>query len=137
MVCGHTTEEPMVSKVPLSCVPPCTSFGLAGFTDKLWNCKVFRPLLRLVHRDGTADSSHLHCCRSDPLRPRLSQRAEVSLNVPSDRMTPPSEPSQTCSGLFGLATRVCWSGCRPLGAVGLVASSVRSDHVAPASRDST
>ena len=33
------------SKVPLSWVPPCTSWsGRFGFTDTLWNWSVERPL---------------------------------------------------------------------------------------------
>ena len=33
-------RRPKLSNVPLSCVPPWTSAGFAGFTDRLWNCKV-------------------------------------------------------------------------------------------------
>src|SRR5438105_2254457 len=95
-----------------------TFFTLAGFTDRLWNWIVFRPLFRLVSVVGTADSSCLQRMSESPESPRESQREDVSLRVPSERMTPPSEPSQNCTGLFGFTTSACWSGWMPFGAVG-------------------
>src|SRR5438874_2798675 len=110
MVCGHVTEEPVVSNVPLSCVPPCTSFAFAGLTDRLWNCKVCRPLFRLVHVVGARAKSCLQRLSAGSESPRPSQRLEMSVNVPSDRIRPPSEPSKNWLGLFGLVTNACWSG---------------------------
>src|SRR6266545_2979721 len=134
IVCGQTTFEPEVSNVPLSCVPPWTFFAFAGFTDRLWNCSVCRPLFRLVYAPGTADSSCLQRLRLGSVRPRPSQRDEMSTSVPSDRIRPPSEPSQNCSGLLGLTTSRCWSGCTPLWLESSpVASSVRSVNVSPPS----
>src|SRR4029453_11878760 len=43
----HTTPEPPVENVPLSCVPPIRFFGSAGFPERLWNCRVESPCLRL------------------------------------------------------------------------------------------
>src|ERR1700737_4822635 len=110
IVCGHVTEEPVVSNVPLSCVPPCTFFGLAGFTDRLWNCRVCSPSFRLVHVVGARDKSCLQRLSAGSVRPRPSQRLEMSVNVPSDRIRPPSEPSKNWFGLFGFTTKACWSG---------------------------
>src|SRR5256885_11060745 len=101
IVCGHVTDEPVVSKVPLSCVPPCTSFAFAGFTDRLWNCSVWSPLFRLVYEVGARDNSCLQRLRFGSIRFRPSQRLEMSVNVPSDRISPPSEPSKNWFGLFG------------------------------------
>src|SRR5438477_12118887 len=98
-----------------------TFFTFAGFTDRLWNCSVLRPLFRLVSTLGTADSSCLQRVSPSPESPRESQRDDVSASVPLERITPPSEPSQNCSGLFGLTASACWSGWRPFGAVGDVA----------------
>src|SRR2546430_16803678 len=106
IVCGHVTEEPVVSNVPLSWVPPCTSLAFAGFTDRLWNCRVCRPLFRLVHVVGARDNSCLQRLSSVAERPpRPSQRLEISVNVPSDRIRPPSEPSKNWFGLFGFTTQ--------------------------------
>src|SRR5262245_3002926 len=113
MVCGQTTLDPVVSNVPLSCVPPCTSFEFPGLTERLWNCSVCRPLFRLVYEPGAADSSCLHRLKFGSTRLRPSHLAEMSTSVPSERMSPPSSPSQYCSGLFGFTTSACWSGCRP------------------------
>src|SRR6266404_6717405 len=142
MVCGHVTDEPVVSKVPLSCVPPCTSFAFAGFTDRLWNCKVCRPLFRLVHDVGARDKSCWHRARLTRPSPRPPQRLEMSVNVPSDRIRPPSEPSKNWLGLFGFTTKACWSGCRPTCDAsvpsvpsGRSAASVSSVNVLPPSVD--
>src|ERR671937_2325701 len=128
MICGQRSVEPYVWNVPLSCVPPITLSTLAGLTDRLWNWRVFSPLFRLVSVVGTADSSCLHRASLSaafvPVNVRESQRDDVSLSVPSERMTPPSEPSQNCRGLLGFTTSACWSGWRPFGAVGDEASSV-------------
>src|SRR5213595_1696958 len=94
MVCGHVTDEPVVSNVPLSCVPPCTFFAFAGFTDRLWNCKVWSPLFKLVYSVGARDRSCLHRLSAGSASPRPSQRLEMSVNVPFDRIRPPSEPSK-------------------------------------------
>src|SRR4051812_2136675 len=136
-VCGQTTEEPLVSNVPLSCVPPCTFFEFAGFTDRCWNCSVCRPLFMFVYAPGTAESSDLHCGSCAAVRWRESHRADVSTRVPSDRIRPPSEPSMNWSGLPGMVTSACWSGCRPFGVVGDVASCVRSVQCSPPSRESS
>src|SRR5205807_10605009 len=110
IVCGHVTLEPVVSKVPLSWVPPCTSLAFAGFTDRLWNCSVWSPLFRLVYDVGARDKSCWQRARDAPLRPTRPQRLEMSVNVPSDRIRPPSEPSKYWFGLFGLTANACWSG---------------------------
>ena len=127
----------MVSKVPLSCVPPCTSFGFAGFTDRFWNCSVGRFLFRLVYAPGTAESSDLQTATSllDSFE-RESQRDDVSTTVPSDRISPPSEPSMNWSGLPGTVTSACWSGCSMFGVVGDVPSAVTSVKWLPPSVDS-
>src|SRR6266446_7507017 len=94
IVCGQVTAEPVVSNVPLSCVPPCTSFAFAGFTERLWNWRVCSPLFRLVQVVGARDKSCLQRLSDGSERPRPSQRPEISVNVPSDRIRPPSEPSK-------------------------------------------
>src|SRR3954447_4742912 len=92
-VCGQTTLEPLVSKVPLSCVPPWTFFEFAGLTDRNMNWSVCRPLFRLVYEPGTAERSDLQVASEPPeRRGRESQRDDVSTSVPSERMRPPSEP---------------------------------------------
>src|SRR6516164_317872 len=111
MICGHTTAEPVVSKVPLSCVPPCRCFGLSGATDRLWNCNVESPLFRLNKREGTLDSSCWQSARFAPLSPRYVVHCdEISEKLPLERMSPPSEPSKNRPGFVGLTTSACWSG---------------------------
>jgi hypothetical protein len=41
---------------------------------------------------------------------------DVSANVPSVRITPPSEPSKIWVGFDGLTTIACWSGWMAFGA---------------------
>src|SRR5882724_7671958 len=142
MVCGQVTLEPVVSNVPLSWVPPCTSFAFAGFTDRLWNCSVWSPLFRLVYDVGARDKSCLQRLSAGSIRLRPSQRLEMSVNVPSDRIRPPSEPSKYWFGLFGFTANACWSGCRPTCDAsvpsvpsGRSAASVSSVNVLPPSVD--
>src|SRR5215510_10717006 len=92
MIWGQTTAEPVVSSVPLSCVPPWTCFGLSGATERLWNWSVESPLFRLKSFEGTADSNCRHVARLKGLRGRLLHCGEMSENVPLDRTSPPSEP---------------------------------------------
>src|SRR5438552_6897369 len=93
MICGHTTAEPVVSNVPLSCVPPCRCLELSAATERLWNCRVERPLFRLYRYEGTAESICWHVARSSPLSPRgLPHCDEMSVKIPLDRTNPPSEP---------------------------------------------
>src|SRR5438552_11529384 len=146
MICGHTTAEPVVSNVPLSCVPPCRCLESSAATERLWNCKVESPLFRLERWLGTCDKSCWQSARSSPLSPRgLVHCAEMFANAPSERTRPPSEPSKKRPGLPGLTTNPCWSGCIPFGAIGLgwqqlpggvgfvVESHVMSVNDAPAS----
>ncbi len=107
IVCGHVVVEPCVSNVPLSCVPPWMFFELRGFTERLWNCSVWRPLFRLVYVLGTADSSCWQRVSSEPTSPRPEHRLEALASVPLDSIRPPSEPSQYCSGLFGFVISAC------------------------------
>src|SRR3954469_12719726 len=81
-VSGQTTLEPLVSNVPLSCVPPCTFFEFAGLTDRCWNCSVCSPLFMLVYAPGTAESSDLHWASAAPDSGRESHRDDVSTSVP-------------------------------------------------------
>src|SRR6266550_6430076 len=112
MICGHTCDEPPYSNVPLSCVPPIRLFfGLFGSTDRLWNCSVARPPFSVVSWLGTCDRSDLQYALSAVLSPRESHLYDTSAKLPSDRMTPPSDPAMNCSGLPGTVTRSCWSGC--------------------------
>src|SRR6187551_2929362 len=53
----HTTLDPVVDHVPLSCVPPMMFFGSCGLTEKLWNWSVDSPLFRLKMYDGTRERS--------------------------------------------------------------------------------
>ena len=116
-----------------------------GFTDRLWNCSVDRPAFRLVQVVGTLERSSWHFAMLIGPSGRESQSDDWSAKAPDERMTPPSEPSNTCVGLFGLTTSACWSGCSALAAHGrgsqqfagsfgcMVLSAVRSLHVWPAS----
>src|SRR6266516_5957881 len=138
MVCGQTGVPGLGrSNVPLSCVPPCRSFELAGFTERLWNWIVSSPTLRLTSCLGTRDSSCWHRVRSLPTSERKLHREEVLEKTPSDRTTPPSEPSKNWLGLAGFVTSTCWSGWSPCGLVGEYASSVMSVQLTPASVEST
>src|SRR5215471_8996000 len=104
------------------------------------------PLFKLERCAGTWDRSWWQSARSVPLSPRmLAHCDEMSLNAPSERTRPPSEPSKKRPGLPGLTRNACWSGCIPFGAIGLgwqqlpggvgavVESHVMSVHDAPAS----
>src|SRR5512138_3676496 len=104
MICGHTTAEPVVSYVPLSCVPPCRCFGLSPATEKLWNCSVDNPLFRLNRCFGTRESNCLHAVICEPESPRSSHWYETSLKSPLDRTMPPSDPEKNMYGLSGCVT---------------------------------
>src|SRR5919197_6447318 len=109
----------MFDQVPLSCVPPMTSHGFDGLMATLMNWSVSRLRSRCVIRFGTCDSIRLQFARlAAPSSGRSFelQRAERSPNVPSVRMTPPSEPSKIWVGLDGFTTIACWSGWMLLGA---------------------
>src|SRR5215204_5519447 len=94
---------------------------------------------------GTADSNCWQSARLAPVRPRsLVHCDEMSVNVPSDRISPPSPP-KIAAFVPGSSTIACESGCCPFGAIefgsqqlsGLVgfvvASHVMSANDAPAS----
>src|SRR5262245_1689984 len=146
MICGQTTAEPVVSNVPLSCVPPCRCLGLSEATDRLWNCSVDRPLFMLNRCDGTAESSCWHSARFAPLMPRELHCEEMLVKFPLERMRPPSPPKIAAS-VPGISTTACESGCCPFGATafgwqqlpggvgGVVASHVMSVNDAPASAE--
>src|SRR4051812_35906096 len=135
IVIGHTTPEPPVSQVPLSCVPPWMFFGSVGLTEKLWNWSVDSPLFRLVSFPGTRDSSCWQSARLAPVSPRVAHSAEVSTNSPLERTRPPSEPKKATFGFDGTVTIACWSGCIPFGNpfASAVASRVTSEKLTPAS----
>src|SRR5947209_6193431 len=58
MLSSQVSTDPSNWKVPLSCVPPWSSpCGFCGLIDRLWNCSVRRPELRLKIAVGTADKS--------------------------------------------------------------------------------
>src|SRR5215213_5222380 len=144
MICGQTTDEPVVSNVPLSCVPPWRCFGLSAATDRLWNCSVERPLFRSYSCVGTAESSCLQRAMLVGPSGRVSHCPEMSAKLPLVRTRPPSEP-KIAESVPGIATMACSSGCIPFGAnaFGLqhwparfgvvVASHVMSVKFAPAS----
>src|SRR5262249_26367778 len=90
-------------------------------TETLWNWMVESPLFMLWRCFGTRDRSCWQSKRSSPLSVvrRVVHCDEMFLKLPSERTRPPSEPSKKRSGLFGLTTNACWSGCIPTGATGL------------------
>src|SRR4029453_14967248 len=136
MICGQTTADPVVSNVPLSCVPPIRFLESNGLTDRLWNCSVDRPLFKLNRCEGTRESSCWHNVKPFPVRPRAAHCAETSVKSPLERMSPPSEPSKNKYGLPGCVTIACWSGWMPFGVSGDEASQLMSVKLAPASVDS-
>src|SRR5207248_4613452 len=120
MFCGQLFRSPtglLFDHVPLSCVPPWTSAGFDGLIATLMNCNVSRFRSMCVIRLGTCDSIRLQLLRlSVPSKgrsptPKLPlHRNERSPNVPSVRITPPSEPSKIWVGFDGFTTIECWSG---------------------------
>ncbi len=128
----QTVPDPVVDQVPLSCVPPMMFFGSCGFTEKLWNCRVESPLLRLKSCVGTRDSSCWHVARSAAFSPRSAHWAETSAKSPLVRTMPPSEPKNVM--LLPGTDAIAWeSGCMPFGVVSDEASRVTSLKFAPAS----
>src|SRR5947207_9650266 len=72
-----------------------------------------------VIRFGTRDNSRLQLFRlAAPSNGRSFElhREDKSPNVPSVRITPPSEPPKIWVGFDGLTTIACWSGWMLLGA---------------------
>src|SRR5438093_7152971 len=68
---------------------------------------------------GTRESIRPQFTRlAEPRRPRSFElhREDKSPNVPSVRITPPSEPPKIWVGFDGLTTIACWSGWMLLGA---------------------
>src|SRR5438105_2221083 len=122
MFCGQlflSASGLLFDHVPLSCVPPWTSAGLEGLIATLMNCNVSRFRSMCVIRFGTRDSIRLQFARlAAPSSGRSSElhRKDRSPNVPSVRITPPSEPSKIWVGFDGFTTLVCWSGWMLLGA---------------------
>src|SRR5919197_852967 len=122
MFCGQlfwSHSGSLLAHVPLSCVPPWISQGFDGLIETLMNWSVFRFLSMCVIRFGTLDNSRPQFARlAAPSSGRSFelQRAERLPNVPSVRMTPPSEPSKIWVGLDGFTTIVCWSGWMLFGA---------------------
>src|SRR5436190_21439824 len=111
MICGQVlVSQPGFDHVPLSWVPPSTSHELAGLMATLMNCSVSRFLFTCVMVVGTLESMRLQFARlaapSSGRSPEL-QRPDMSENVPSVRITAPSDPSKIWVGLFGLMTIVC------------------------------
>src|SRR4029077_15071856 len=122
MFCGQVFWSPtgsLFDHVPLSCVPPWTSAGFDGLIATLMNCSVLRFMSMCVIWFGTRDSIRPQFARlaapSSGRSPEL-HRNERLPNVPSVRITPPSEPSKIWVGFDGLATIACWSGWMLLGA---------------------
>ena len=60
----------VVACVPLSCVPPWTSFGLLALEDRLWNWSVESPSFSDVIVFGVFDSQLWQSVRSAPVSPR-------------------------------------------------------------------
>ena len=107
-------------QVPLSCVPPSTSHGFAGLIATLMNWSVLPRFLSMcVIRSASARAA---AGRRAARRRREAGRSvelhcdEMSANVPSVRITPPSEPSKIWVGFDGLTTIACWSGWIAFGA---------------------
>src|ERR687887_1839345 len=122
MFCGQSFwshSGSLFDHVPLSCVPPWTSHGFDGLTATSMNWSVSRFRSMCVIRFGTCDSIRAQFARlAAPSSGRSFelQRAERLPNVPSVRMTPPSEPSKIWVGFDGLTTIACWSGWMLFGA---------------------
>src|SRR5437763_10284572 len=116
MFCGQSVvlhSGSLFDHVPLSCVPPITSHGFDGLMATLMNWSVFRFRSMCVMVVGTWDSIRLQFARlAAPSSGRSFelQRADRSPNVPSVRMTPPSDPSKIWVGFDGLIAIACWSG---------------------------
>ena len=108
MACGQVfRSQPAFDHVPLSCVPPSTSHGFPGLIATFMNWSVSRFRSVCARTFGTRDSSRLQFTRlAGPSRGRSFelQRDEMSANVPSVRIRPPSDPSKIWVGLFGLMT---------------------------------
>src|ERR1700687_1636596 len=116
MFCGQlflSASGSLFVHVPLSCSPPWTSAGFEGLIATPMNCNVSRFVSTCVIRFGTRDNSRLQLFRlaapSSGRSPEL-HRKDRSPNVPSVRITPPSEPSKIWVGFDGFTTIVCWSG---------------------------
>src|SRR5436189_212378 len=94
--CGTAPGVPAPkAQVPLSWVPPSTSHELAGLMATLMNCSVSRFLFTCAIVVGTFDNIRMQLARlAAPSSGRSFelQRDERSENVPSVRITPPSEP---------------------------------------------
>src|SRR5919204_4783541 len=116
MFCGQSAvlhSGSLFDHVPLSCVPPWTSHGFDGLMATSMNWSVSRFWSRCVIRFGTFDSIRLQFARlaaESSGRSFELHRADRSPNVPSVRITPPSEPSKIWVGFDGFTTIVCWSG---------------------------
>src|SRR5207237_9051373 len=100
MICGQSLCEQLGSRfdhVPLCWVATITYNGLDGLIATLMNWSVLRFWSRCVIRFGTFDSIRLQFARlAAPSSGRSFelQRPERSPNVPSVRITAPSEPSK-------------------------------------------
>ena len=123
MFCGQLFRSPtgsLFDHVPLSCVPPWTSAGFDGLIATLMNCSVSRFRSMCVIWFGTRDKhaarSSLRLAAPSSGRSFELHRKDRSPNVPSVRITPPSEPSKIWVGFDGLTTIACWSGWMLLGA---------------------
>src|SRR6478672_13395707 len=83
MICGHSSDEPLYSNVPLSCVPPMRLFcGCLGSNEKLWNCSVTRPLFRTVVWSGPRHRSDWQYATFAGTVLRLAHSSEASANLP-------------------------------------------------------
>src|SRR5439155_26490460 len=98
MICGQTFVDPVVSNVPLSCVPPIRFFGSNALTDRLWNCSVESVLFRSNRNVGTRESNCWQSVKFPSVRPRDAHSEEMSAKAPLDRIKPPSEPSKNIAG---------------------------------------
>src|SRR5437870_8162990 len=122
MFCGQVLRSfwgSLFDHVPLSCVPPWTSAGFEGLIATPMNCNVSRFRSICVIRFGTRDNSRLQLFRlAAPSNGRSFElhREDKSPNVPSVRITPPSEPPKIWVGFDGLTTIACWSGWMLFGA---------------------
>src|SRR5580765_7158349 len=89
--------EPSYASVPLSWVPPNTfPSGLFGSTDRLSNCSVLSPAFTVVRFFGMLFRScwqFAKSCAVSNERQNALQSLLLFLYLPSERMTPPSEPT--------------------------------------------
>src|SRR4029078_6398251 len=82
MIIGHACPFPLRAIVPLSWVPPWITFASAD-RERLWNCRVARPLLIVASLGGTRESSRWQAVRVAPPSPRVTHSADASSEAPA------------------------------------------------------